>query len=117
MIDFDNRRSISDGINRGRKKKRELKKREKMEIIRSVVGLPLPAISSPCAGRKNNSNLSDYDRLMLITESMFFVRHINCYIKEGRTRVCQRNEAVLLIVPPSDLPLLNANGQALMELC
>ncbi|RZR97788.1 hypothetical protein BHM03_00027062 [Ensete ventricosum] len=53
MIDFDNRRSISDGINRGRKKKRELKKREKMEIIRSVVGLPLPAISSPCAGRKN----------------------------------------------------------------
>ncbi|RZS23795.1 hypothetical protein BHM03_00056769 [Ensete ventricosum] len=48
-IDFDNRRSISGGINRGRKKKRESKKTEKMEIIRSGVGLSLLKISSPCA--------------------------------------------------------------------
>ncbi|RZS07253.1 hypothetical protein BHM03_00038060, partial [Ensete ventricosum] len=50
--DFDYRRSISGGINRGRKKKRELKK---MEIIRPGVGLPPRAISSPCVGRKNVS--------------------------------------------------------------
>ncbi|RWW01014.1 hypothetical protein GW17_00035970, partial [Ensete ventricosum] len=54
-IDFDNRRSISGSINRGRKKKRESKKREKMKIIRSGVGLPPQAISSPCTGRKNVS--------------------------------------------------------------
>ncbi|RWW43526.1 hypothetical protein BHE74_00050806, partial [Ensete ventricosum] len=54
-IDFDNRRSISGGINRGRKKKRESKKREKMEIIRSGVGLPPRVISSPCISRKNVS--------------------------------------------------------------
>ncbi|RRT34444.1 hypothetical protein B296_00056697 [Ensete ventricosum] len=54
-IDFDNRRSISGGINQRRKKKRESKKREKMEIIRSGVGLSLLKISSPCAGRKNVS--------------------------------------------------------------
>ncbi|RZS27596.1 hypothetical protein BHM03_00061099, partial [Ensete ventricosum] len=34
-IDFDDRLSISGGINRERKKKRESKKREKIEIISS----------------------------------------------------------------------------------
>ncbi|RWW25726.1 hypothetical protein GW17_00009918 [Ensete ventricosum] len=53
-INFDRHWSISSGINRGRKKKREHKKREKMEISRSGAA-PLRVISSPCAGRTNEA--------------------------------------------------------------
>ncbi|RRT33347.1 hypothetical protein B296_00040421, partial [Ensete ventricosum] len=76
-IDFDNRLSISGGINRERKMKRESKKREKMEIIfilsrkkkrekmkiiRSGVGLPLQVISSPCTGRKTYPRVEEVTR-------------------------------------------------------
>ncbi|RRT45314.1 hypothetical protein B296_00044900 [Ensete ventricosum] len=53
-VDFDRRRPISDGICRGRKKKREKKKKNLETDATLLILIHRPrAISSPCAGRRN----------------------------------------------------------------